>query len=636
MRKFILFLLCSSVAMAQHPFDDLSAVEIKQAVQIVKKNFSPQVKFVMVKRFEPLKKEWLGGQGSSLNRQAQVVVYDTLKNLMTDVTIDLKQALIVNKKELPGLTPLVLTHEFDEAGDLVSADPRWKKALADRKIDEKEVITEVWAPGLLSKEERKPGQRILRAIAYHNKGGKGKNFYSRPIEGLIATVDLVTKKVLTVIDLGVIPVAHGMKELDRKSQGELAPKLKPIKVVQPEGASFKIKGQSVEWFKWKFRFSLDPLQGLQLFHITYNDGVKDRSIMYKISLAEMVVPYGDPAINWSFRNAFDVGEYGLGKTLHPLVKNEDVPANAHLIDITYADDDGEPVEMKGAAIYEKSAGLLWKHRNSDTGDTDLRMARELVMTFMTTIGNYDYGINYIFTLDGHIRIEPLLTGILLPKGSAMETNPCTAGCTPLVEKNIIAPPHQHFFNFRMDLDVDGPVNSPVEMNVEALPMDDKNPQGNAFAMKNTILESEKEAVGSLNLPTARKWKVMNSESKNALGHPTGYALMGGENSIPYLNEKNMIRKRAGFINHHIWFTVYKDDEQSAAAFYPTTAPEGEGLPRYIRDDEKLENADVVMWYTLGITHVPRPEEWPIMNVHHTGFQLMPVNFFNENPGMKVR
>jgi primary-amine oxidase len=42
----------------------------------------------------------------------------------------------------------------------------------------------------------------------------------------------------------------------------------------------------------------------------------------------------------------------------------------------------------------------------------------------------------------------------------------------------------------------------------------------------------------------------------------------------------------------------------------------------------------VLWYTFGVTHVPRPEEWPIMNLQKTGFTLMPVNFFSENPAMK--
>jgi primary-amine oxidase len=380
---------------------------------------------------------------------------------------------------------------------------------------------------------------------------------------------------------------------------------------------------------------MDPLQGLTLYHVRFQDGEKQRSVLYKISLAEMLVPYSSPLKSWSFRNAFDIGEYGLGKTLHPLVKGVDVPENSLLFDTALSDDrGGETKRLGGIAAYERDTGLLWKHRDAETGESWGVRDKVLVVTFITTIGNYDYGINYVFHRDGVIAVEPYLTGILLAKGTALEKNPCVTGCQPLVEKNILAPPHQHFFNFRMDLDVDGPLNSPQEAHVRALPAGKDNPDRNAFEAVNTTLRSEKLAARDHDFQAARKWKVMNPKEKNALGHPTGYMLMPGETGFPYLSRENSIRKRAGFINHAAWFTAYRDGEQSAAADFPTTAPEGQGLPAYIADDQPLIEKDVVLWFTFGVTHVPRPEEWPVMNMHKTGFMLMPVNFFSRNPMLK--
>ena len=45
-----------------------------------------------------------------------------------------------------------------------------------------------------------------------------------------------------------------------------------------------------------------------------------------------------------------------------------------------------------------------------------RRARQLVIFFITTIGNYDYAINWIFHQDGTLEVDAALTGIMLPKG----------------------------------------------------------------------------------------------------------------------------------------------------------------------------------------------------------------------------
>lgn len=626
----------SSSVWAKNPFDDLDSSEIKKVIKLIKESgkYNDDIRFPVIKQKEPAKAQWLKGEAND-HRQAYAAIFDFKKSLMTEIIVDLKNDKILSSKDLPGIKPPVLIEEYERARKLVLVNEDWKKAILSRGLKIEDVLVDIWAPGLMSKAEQKPGQRLLRGVTYVKKFGR--NFYSRPVEGVLATVDLSQNKVITVWDLGAKPIAPLSKEFNEAANEPLEQSLKPLITTQPKGPSYKIDGQEITWSKWKFRYSMDPLQGLQIHQVRFNDGEKDRSILFKMSLAEMLVPYGDPNKNWSFRNAFDVGEYGLGKTLHPLEAGKDVPAYADLLDVVLSDDLGnEPITIKGAAIYEKDGGLLWKHRNAENGETDIRKNRQLVMTFMTTIGNYDYGINYIFNLDGTIKVDVQLTGILLAKGTEMTVNPCIAGCNPLVEKNILAPNHQHFFNFRIDFDIDQAAgNTPAEMNVEAIKNRKENPDGNGFAMINTILTSEKNACRNLNIPTARKWKVINRGSKNALGHPRGYALMPEESAVPYLTKDNQIRKRAQFVNHHAWFTVFNDDEISAAALYPTTAPIGEGLPKYIANDEKLEEKDVVMWYSFGVTHVPRPEEWPMMNVHHTGFMLIPVNFFAENQAMKI-
>src|SRR3981081_2310463 len=119
----------------------------------------------------------------------------------------------------------------------------------------------------------------------------------------------------------------------------------------------------------------------------------------------------------------------------------------------------------------------------------------------------------------------------------------------------------------------------------------------------------------MNLGAGRKWKVINPGKKNALGESVGFLLVPGENAVPYASPSSWIRKRAGFLNAHLWVTAYAPGQQYAAGTYVNQNKGGEGLPKWVQANRSLDNRDVVLWYTLGVTHIPRPEEWPVMSVH---------------------
>jgi len=156
-----------------------------------------------------------------------------------------------------------------------------------------------------------------------------------------------------------------------------------------------------------------------------------------------------------------------------------------------------------------------------------------------------------------------------------------------------------------------------------------------MVMKETPFATEAVAQRNLNLPTARTWAIVNPSATNALGSHTGYILVPGVNSIPYVYPTSQVRQRAGFINHHLWVTRYHDGEMYAAGVYPNQSLGGAGLQKWAADNEPIANQDVVVWYTMGVTHIPRPEEWPVMPVTHVGFKLIPVGFFARNPALDV-
>ncbi len=113
---------------------------------------------------------------------------------------------------------------------------------------------------------------------------------------------------------------------------------------------------------------------------------------------------------------------------------------------------------------------------------------------------------------------------------------------------------------------------------------------------------------------SREWIIANADKQNKLDVLTAYILTPGRNTIMYAVEGENIREKANFASHNFWVTKYKDGEMYAGGDYPNQSKLGEGLPKYIADNESLANEDIVVWYTMGISQLPRPEDWPVMPI----------------------
>ena len=622
---------------AQHPLDPLSAAEITTAARVVRAapHFPAEALFASLVLKEPAKADVLAHTGGApRSREAFAVILDRKRNRTFEAVVDLQASRLASWTEIKGVQPVVLEAEYDTLVRVVKADARWQGAMRKRGITNlDDVQIDYWAVGQVA--ARFQGRRLLRAVSYLKAGST--NFYGRPIDGVGVLVDLTAEQIVEFIDTGVVPIPAASQELDEKSIGARAAP-KPLTIQQPDGASFTISGQEVRWQQWRFRYTMHPREGLVLHTVGYEDGGRLRPILYRASLSEMAVPYGDPDRTWGWRSAFDVGEYGMGRLASPIEPNLDAPSNATLIDVVMAGDEGEPYTLaKAVGIYERDGGLLWKHYDSYSKTNESRRARELVIFFIATIGNYDYSINWVFHQDGVIELDSELTGIMLPKAvrDTKAKHGSSASAGHLVSANVVAPHHQHFFNFRLDFDVDGPRNAVHEMNTRAMAPGSANRWGTGMVMEETKLASEATAQRRLSLASARTWSVVNPEAQNSLGHHTSYILVPGINSLPYALTTSQVRRRAGFINRHFWATRYRSDELYAAGAYPNQSLGGAGLPRWVANNESLSGQDVVVWYTMGVTHIPRPEEWPIMPVTHVGFKLIPGGFFARNPALDV-
>jgi primary-amine oxidase len=617
----------------RHPLEPLSAPEVAIAVQVLRDagKVTTTTRFVSIMLKEPPKaaihsgKEW-----DKLPRNAAVVLFDNATNSCFEAEVNVTSGKVTTLKHVPGVQPTMTIDEQVECEQAVLKSPEFATALKKHYglTDTKLVMVDIWSAGYYGNAEEK-GMRLARPLCFV-RSDPTDNGYVRPIEGIRPVVDLNAMKVIRVEEYGHWPLPPLGCNYSADRVTEKRTDIKPLAVTQPEGASFKLSGNQITWQNWSLVIGFNAREGLTLHNIRYHDKGRDRSILYRASLTEMVVPYADPNPTQVRKNAFDVGEYGMGMCANSLQLGCDCLGHIHYLDAHMTDSRGNPLRIANAiCIHEEDYGILWKHTDRRLPDApEVRRSRRLVISSISTVENYEYGFFWYFYQDGNIQFEIKLTGIL-SLGSAQPGEKPPFGA--MIAPQLYAPNHQHFFNVRLDFDLDGIANTVQRIDVMPDPLGEKNQYENAFRAKATDLTTEKHARAHLNLETARTWKVINPHVKNAVGEPVGYRFFPGDNSFPFASPNAWWRKRAGFVNHHVWVTPFTENEKYAAGDYPNQSTGGEGLVKWTEADRPIADTDVVFWYTFGHTHIPRPEDYPVMPTAYIGFLLKPAGFFDLNP-----
>ncbi len=620
--------------LSSHPLEPLSAAEVERAVALLRTlpEVTATTRIISVMLKEP-PKELVHGwpNGETPDREVELVLHDNGRNACFHVEVNLTTAAVSTPRYAPGGSqPTMSIDEQVECEQAVLASEEFKAALRKHYgvEDTSLVMVDIWSAGNYGTEEDRT-RRLARPLCFLRQDATD-NGYVRPLEGIRPVVDLNTMQVIRVEEYGVwpLPPEPGNYAADRVAtkRGGIA----PLTIQQPEGPSFKLEGHQMEWQNWKFVIGFNAREGLTLHHIRYADQGRDRSILYRASLTEMVVPYGDPSPQQARKNAFDVGEYGMGMCANSLRLGCDCLGYIAYLDAHLCDSRGAALTIPNAiCIHEEDFGILWKHTDRRLPEApEVRRSRRLVVSSISTVENYEYGFFWYFYQDGNIQFEIKLTGILsLGALHPGEKSPYGA----LIAPQLYAPNHQHFFNVRLDFDLDGVANTVQRIDVEASPVDKQNPFENAFRARATTLETEQQARGHLRLESARTWRIVNPAVTNAVGEPVGYKFMPGDNAFPLASRNAWWRKRAGFVDHHVWVTPYAADERYAAGDYPNQSSGGDGLSKWTEANRAVEDTDVVFWYTFGHTHIPRPEDYPVMPTAYIGFLLKPNGFFAMNP-----
>jgi len=526
----------------------------------------------------------------------------------------------------------VLVDELALVEEVLATDARWLAALAARGLDVAHVRVAPLTAGVFEYADER-GRRILRGLAYLQMSADD-NPWAHPIDGLVAYVDVLSRTVDQVIDLFVapIPTEHG-NYIDPELTGPLRTSLRPISITQPEGPSFRIsRGNRIDWENWSLEVGFDMREGLVLHDIAYRDGDRIRPIVRRASIAEMVVPYADPSPVRSWTNYFDTGEYLLGQFANSLELGCDCVGEIAYLSPVVSDSTGEPRELRNAiCIHEEDAGILAKHTEMWTGLEYTRRNRRLVLSFFSTLGNYDYGFYWYLYLDGTIEFEAKATGIVVVRRDPGDDYPYASQVGPEVS----APFHQHLFCARLDMAIDGLTNRVEEEDFVRVPIGPGNERGNAFRRSRTVIARESEGAREADMRVGRTWIVSNPDSRNRLGHPTAYRLIPRGNPMLLAAPESSIAKRAVFATKDLWVTRYAEDERYPAGDFINQHPGGAGLPEYMAQDRALDGQHVVLWHAFGLTHCPRVEDWPVMPVDRVGFALRPEGFFDRSPVLDV-
>jgi len=612
-----------------HPLQPLEASEIQAALTVLREagKLTPSMRVVSVMLHEPPKSAVYAS--TPVRREAFVSLFDNPANAAYEATVTVEGAgELLSWQHIPGVQPTITVDECFECEKAVMESELFQAKMKEHYgvEDLSLLMVDVWSAGNYGQEEESTS-RLARPLVFLRTDSTD-NGYAHPIESLRPVVDLNTMKVLRVeeYDVGKYPIPpqpanYAADRIDKFREG-----LKPIQITQPEGPSFSVNGNEVEWQNWKFVVGFNAREGLTMHHVRYGD----RPVMYRAALSEMVVPYGDPSPQQARKNAFDTGEYGVGYCTNSLTLGCDCLGLIKYFDGHLCNSRGEPLTIPNAVcMHEEDVGINWKHTDRRLPNApEVRRGRRLVVSAMATVENYEYGFFWYLYQDGNIQFEVKMSGILslgaLPEG---EKSPYGTVIAP----SLYAPNHQHFFNMRMDMDVGGVNNNVYQMDIAGEEMGPGNPYGNAFSAKKTLLETEQGAKADLDMRAMRTWKFENPNELNAMGDPVGYKFFPGENCWPYASPEAWWRKRAGFVDHHVWVTPNCPEERYAAGDYPNQSRGGDGLSKWTEKDRPLVNTDVVFWYTFGHVHVPRPEDYPVMPVAALGFLLKPNGFFDMNP-----
>ncbi|CAM0137855.1 peroxisomal copper amine oxidase [Umbelopsis sp. WA50703] len=644
---------CTKSTSNPHPLDPLSTDEVIQTATLIRESRGEDSKFIFntITLREPNKDIMLAYLGwdketpkpETVERESFVIIIERPSGHVYEAIVSLTENKVKSWLHMKGVQPIITFDEMAEVEELINKDPKVAAECAELGItDMSKVYCDPWAIG---RHVEGAERRVMQGLMYYRLS-EDDNQYAHPLD-FVPIIDINEMKIVEIERIAprdskfkrpTIPMEPHNFYPEFLGEENLRKDVKPLIVQQPEGVSFKVNGNEIDWQKWNLRISFNYREGLVLHNLNYQDGDEKRPLFYRMSLSEMVVPYAEPGAPHFRKHAFDVGEYGLGLSTNSLALGCDCLGTIHYFDAVFNDASGRPFVVPNAVcLHEEDHGILFKHTEYRNGRAHTVRGRRLVISHIVTVANYDYACYWHLYQDGTINYEIKATGEVNTHVLAEDETPGPFGT--MVAPQINAQHHQHFFTMRIDPMVDGVKNSIAQVDVQAVeePVGHpKNMYGNGFYPKTTVYKDTLEAQASSNFDTARFWKIINPNKLNPRSKdPVGFKVVTHSNAPLFAKPGSIVHDRAGFASKTVWATPYEEDKLFAGGFYCNQANGEDSLPQWTKERKSVENTDIVMWYTFGVTHLVRVEDFPIMPVESCGFSMKPSNFFTCNPALDV-
>ncbi|NXH23250.1 AOC1 oxidase, partial [Bucco capensis] len=381
------------------------------------------------------------------------------------------------------------------------------------------------------------------------------------------------------------------------------------KVCEPQGQRYRLRGNLLEYGGWSLAFRLRSSAGLQLFDLRFNG----ERVAYEVSVQEAIAFYGGNTPAAMQTKYMDAG-WGMGSVTYELARGIDCPEVATYVDAHHLYDADGPVRFSRAiCIFELPTGVpLRRHFDSDfQGGFHFYAGLEgqaLVLRTTSTVYNYDYIWDFLLYPNGVMEAKVHATGYIhatfyTPQGRRYGSR---------VQSHLLGNLHTHLVHYKVDLDIAGTGNSFETMDLRFENI------SNPWSPGARVVQPWLGAQGGV------------EDGTSPQHHPWGMLCIPDDGPDPA-----PVPHR-----YHLAVTRHHENEPSSSSIYAQNDPWEPlvSFESFLRDNETIEDQDLVAWVTVGFLHVPHAEDIPNTSTpgNAVGFFLRPFNFFNEDPSVASR
>lgn len=425
---------------------------------------------------------------------------------------------------------------------------------------------------------------------------------------------------------------------------------RPPQQYYPDGQRFKVSGTHVDWLGWTFDIHPQTITGMQIFDVRYN---KER-IAYELSMQDILVSYSGVAPDDYFKHYFDNG-WSIGRYNMPLVRGIDCPANAvYLNSFVYGVSLDQGLVLNDSiCVFEHSNSIpLRRHYSTDFFTAGYRYAFSmpdsvLIVRQILTVWNYDYVFDYEFHQNGVIELKVSSSGYIAVTTNLGSKN-SRFGYIINPDWNAAGNLHHHLFNFKLDLDVVDKNNNFKEINLVSSEKSSEYAgakRWNQMTMDETEIKKEKDALFQYDFDKPKFYVMYNKNKRSYVNTgsslPRGYRIQSNSFSkVVVPEDSEMINSGASWTKYQLAVSKYNENERSTASHFVQGDPFNPAInfDDFFKNDESLENTDLVAWATVGLYHAPTYEDLPVTSTPGKTLtvRLMPFNYFKRDPSIHSR